>query len=63
MGFPHGLGVLAPHGGSVESAVSAVSWAAIIAGALAIAAASLILLALGSGLAQEEERWICVLLP
>jgi predicted permease len=31
-----------------------VSWAAIIAGALAIAAASLILLALGSGLAQEE---------
>jgi hypothetical protein len=41
----------------------AVSWAAIIAGALAIAAASLILLALGSGLAQEEERWICVLLP
>ena len=28
-----------------------------------IAAASLILLALGSGLAQEEERWICVLLP
>jgi hypothetical protein len=63
MGFPHGLGVLAPHGGSVESAVSAVSRAAITAGALAIAAASLILLALGSGLAQEEERWICVLLP
>ncbi|MGH7032352.1 MAG: hypothetical protein ACREFL_01310 [Stellaceae bacterium] len=34
----------------VESPVSAVSWAAIIAGALAAAAASLILLALGSGL-------------
>ena len=36
--------------GAVESAVSAVSWAAIIAGAFAIAAASLILLALGAGL-------------
>jgi hypothetical protein len=36
--------------GAVESAVSAVSWAAIIAGAFAIAAAALILLALGSGL-------------
>jgi hypothetical protein len=34
----------------LESAVSAVSWAAIIAGALAACAASLILLALGSGL-------------
>src|SRR5437762_11394391 len=40
--------VLAPSG-AVESAVSAVSWAAIIAGAFAIAAASLILLALGAG--------------
>jgi len=36
--------------GAVESAVSAVSWVAIIAGAFAIAAASLILLALGAGL-------------
>jgi hypothetical protein len=35
---------------AVESAVSAVSWAAVIAGAFTIAAASLILLALGSGL-------------
>src|SRR6266481_2836472 len=34
----------------VESAVSAVSWPAIIAGAFAIAATALILLALGSGL-------------
>ena len=42
--------VVTPHSGAVESAVSAVSWAAIIAGAFAIAAASLILLALGSGL-------------
>jgi hypothetical protein len=42
--------VLTPHGGAVESAVSGVSWAAIIAGAFAMAAASLILLALGSGL-------------
>ena len=36
--------------GAVESAISAVSWPAIIAGAFAIAAAALILLALGSGL-------------
>lgn len=36
--------------GAVESAVSAVSWPAIIAGAFAIAAVALILLALGSGL-------------
>jgi hypothetical protein len=36
--------------GAVESAVSAVSWGAIIAGAFAIAAIALILLALGSGL-------------
>jgi hypothetical protein len=36
--------------GAVESAVSGVSWAAIIAGAFAIVAASLILLALGAGL-------------
>jgi hypothetical protein len=42
--------ILTPQSGAVESAVSAVSWAAIIAGAFAIAAASLILLALGSGL-------------
>jgi hypothetical protein len=41
--------VLTPSG-ALESAVSAVSWAAIIAGAFAIAAASLILLALGAGL-------------
>ena len=34
----------------VESAISAVSWPAIIAGAFAIAAVALILLALGSGL-------------
>jgi hypothetical protein len=36
--------------GAAESAISAVSWPAIIAGAFAIAAAALILLALGSGL-------------
>jgi len=36
--------------GRIESPVSAVSWAAIIAGAVAAAAVSLILLALGSGL-------------
>src|SRR5215471_10040673 len=36
--------------GAVESATSAVSWAAIVAGAFAIAAVALILLALGSGL-------------
>src|SRR5215831_11826374 len=42
--------VLTPRKGAVESAVSGVSWAAIIAGAFAMAAASLILLALGSGL-------------
>jgi hypothetical protein len=36
--------------GAVESAVSAVSWGAVIAGAFAIAAIALILLALGSGL-------------
>jgi hypothetical protein len=35
---------------AAESAVSAVSWAAIIAGAVAIAAVALVLLALGSGL-------------
>ena len=35
--------------GSIESAISAVSWPAIIAGAFAIAAVALILLALGSG--------------
>src|SRR5271156_4287994 len=35
---------------AAESAVSAVSWPAIIAGAVAIAAVALILLALGSGL-------------
>jgi hypothetical protein len=42
--------VLTPRSGAVESTVSAVSWAAIVAGAFALAAASLILLALGSGL-------------
>jgi hypothetical protein len=42
--------VLTAQSGAVESAVSAVSWAAIFAGAFAIAAISLILLALGSGL-------------
>jgi hypothetical protein len=42
--------VLAAQSGAVESAASAVSWSAIIAGAFAIAAASPILLALGSGL-------------
>src|ERR1700726_3132729 len=38
----------------VESAVSAVSWPAIIAGAFAIAATALILLALGSGLGMAS---------
>ena len=42
--------VLAAQSGAAESAVSAVSWPAMIAGAFAMAAASLILLALGSGL-------------
>jgi hypothetical protein len=42
--------VLTPRNGAVESAVSGVSWAAIIAGAFAMAATSLILLGLGSGL-------------
>ena len=36
--------------GGIESAISAVSWGAVIAGAFAIAAIALILLALGSGL-------------
>jgi hypothetical protein len=42
--------VVASGTSAVESAVSAVSWPAIIAGAFAIAAVSIILLALGSGL-------------
>ena len=42
--------VYAAQSGPVESAVSAVSWPAVIAGAGAIAATALILLALGSGL-------------
>lgn len=41
---------LAPGVSAAESPVSAISWAAIIAGAFAIAAISLILLALGAGL-------------
>jgi hypothetical protein len=41
--------LLAARTGDVESAISAVSWPAIIAGAFAIASISLILLALGSG--------------
>ena len=42
--------VIPPATQPAESAVSAVSWPAIIAGAVAIAAVALILLALGSGL-------------
>jgi hypothetical protein len=42
--------VVTAQAGAVESAVSAVSWPAIIAGAFAMAAAGLILLALGSGI-------------
>jgi hypothetical protein len=42
--------VIEPRSEAVESAVSGVSWVAIMAGAFAMAAASLILLALGSGL-------------
>ncbi len=42
--------VVATQSGAVESAISAVSWPAIIAGAFAIAAVALILFALGSGL-------------
>ncbi|MGH7046921.1 MAG: hypothetical protein ACREE2_11115, partial [Stellaceae bacterium] len=42
--------VVATHLSPVESPVSAISWAAIIAGAFAIAAIALILLALGAGL-------------
>jgi hypothetical protein len=42
--------VLATQSGTAESAASAVSWPAIIAGAFAMASVSLILLALGSGL-------------
>lgn len=42
--------LLASQSGAAESAASAVSWPAIIAGAFAMASVSLILLALGSGL-------------
>jgi hypothetical protein len=42
--------VYTAHSGVVESTISAVSWPAIIAGAFAMAAAAVILLALGSGL-------------
>jgi hypothetical protein len=42
--------VVTEQSGTLESAISAVSWPAIIAGAFAIAAVALILLALGSGL-------------